>query len=57
MKIRGYEQNQIKKWDGMIKDMPDILEQIADIINGTVNCLKNKSVIYFVDYMNKYKGK
>lgn len=41
--------------DGM--GMSAILEEIADIINATVICLKNKSVISCVDYMNKQKGK
>lgn len=40
-----------KKLDGMIWGVSAILEEIADIINATVICLK--SVISCVDYMNK----
>lgn len=39
----------------MIRGLSAILEEIADIINATVICLKNKSVISCVDYMNKRK--
>lgn len=51
MKKRDNEQSLLKSV--MIRGLSAILEEIADIINAMVICLKNKSVISCVDYMNK----